>query len=132
MEDAKKMKVFVYGSLKRGNNVRGMHFFQDAVRVGQAQTTAGIYSMLDLGSFPGVILDGQQDINGEVYVIDELILSQLDAIEGYPDFYDRTEVDTTEGKAMMYFLPNEFAEDYDKNEESTRITATSKMLTWNL
>ena len=45
MEDAKKMKVFVYGSLKRGNNVRGMHFFQDAVRVGQAQTTAGIYSM---------------------------------------------------------------------------------------
>ena len=132
MEDAKKMKVFVYGSLKRGNNVRGMHFFQDAVRVGQAQTTAGIYSMLDLGSFPGVILDGQHDINGEVYVIDELILSQLDAIEGYPDFYDRTEVDTTEGKAMMYFLPNELAEDYDKNEESNRITATSKMLTWNL
>lgn len=125
------MKVFVYGSLKRGNNVRGMQFFQGAIRVGQAQTTAGIYSMLDLGSFPGVILDGTHDINGEIYIIDELILSQLDAIEGYPDFYDRTEVETTEGKALMYFLPNSFAEDYPKNEESDRITATSKMLTWN-
>jgi len=31
----------------------------------------------------------------------------------------------------MYFLPNSFAEDYPKNEESDRITATSKMLTWN-
>ena len=125
------MKVFVYGSLKRGNNVRGMQFFQGAIRVGQAQTTAGIYSMLDLGSFPGVTLDGKHDINGEVYIIDEQILSQLDAIEGYPDFYDRTEVETTEGKALMYFLPNSFAEDYPKNEESDRITATSKMLTWN-
>ena len=125
------MKVFVYGSLKRGNNVRGMQFFEGAIRVGQAQTTAGIYSMLDLGSFPGVILDGKHDINGEVYVIDELILSQLDAIEGYPDFYDRTEVETTECKALMYFLPNSFAQDYPKNEESDRITATSKMLTWN-
>ena len=131
MEDAKKMKVFVYGSLKRGNNVRGMQFFQGSMRVGQAQTTAGIYSMLDLGSFPGVTLDGKHDINGEVYIIDEQILSQLDAIEGYPDFYDRTEVETTEGKALMYFLPNSFAEDYPKNEESDRITATSKMLTWN-
>ena len=130
--DKESMKVFVYSSLKRGNKVRWMHFFQDAVRVGQAQTTAGIYSMLDLGSFPGVILDGQHDINGEVYVIDETILAQLDAIEGYPDFYNRTEVETTEGKAMMYFLPNEFAEDYEKNEDSNRITATSKMLTWNL
>ena len=129
--DKDSMKVFVYGSLKRGNNVRGMQFFQGAIRVGQAQTTAGIYSMLDLGSFPGVILDGKHDINGEVYIIDELILSQLDAIEGYPDFYDRTEVETTEGKALMYFLPNSFAEDYPKNEESDRITATSKMLTWN-
>ena len=129
--DKDSMKVFVYGSLKRGNNVRGMQFFQGAIRVGQAQTTAGIYSMLDLGSFPGVILDGKHDINGEVYIIDEQILSQLDAIEGYPDFYDRTEVETTEGKALMYFLPNSFAEDYPKNEESDRITATSKMLTWN-
>lgn len=129
--DKDSMKVFVYGSLKRGNNVRGMQFFEGAIRVGQAQTTAGIYSMLDLGSFPGVILDGKHDINGEVYVIDELILSQLDAIEGYPDFYDRTEVETTEGKALMYFLPNSFAQDYPKNEESDRITATSKMLTWN-
>ena len=101
MEDAKKMKVFVYGSLKRGNNVRGMQFFQGSIRVGQAQTTAGIYSMLDLGSFPGVTLDGKHDINGEVYIIDEQILSQLDAIEGYPDFYDRTEVETTEGKALL-------------------------------
>lgn len=130
--DKDGIKVFVYGSLKRGGNIRGMQFFQDAVNVGQATTTAGIYDMLDLGAFPGVIFDGQHDITGEVYIVDEPILAQLDAIEGYPDFYDRAEVETTEGKAFMYYLPGEFAQEYPNHENSPRIQTTSKMLTWTL
>ena len=43
--DKDSIKVFVYGSLKKGGNVRGMQFFQDAIHVGQAFTTAGIYDM---------------------------------------------------------------------------------------
>lgn len=131
-------KVFVYGSLKRGGNIRGSQMFKDAINVGQAQTTAGIYSMYDLGAFPGVTLDGKHDINGEVLLIDDKTLADFDMIEGYPDFYDKTEVETTEGKAIMYYLPNDRITDnqgnpaYFKNEESDQITATSKMLTWNL
>ena len=130
--DKDAIKVFVYGSLKRGGNVRGMQFFQDAIHIGQATTTAGIYDMLDLGAFPGVVFDGQHDITGEVYIVDENILAQLDAIEGYPDFYDRTEVETTEGKAFMYYLPADFAQEYPNHKDSQRIQATSKMLTWKL
>lgn len=130
--DKDSIKVFVYGSLKKGGNVRGMQFFQDAIHVGQAFTTAGIYDMLDLGAFPGVIIDGKHDITGEVYIVDETILAQLDAIEGYPDFYNRAEVETTEGKAFMYYLPSDYANEYPNHENSQRIQSTSKMLTWTL
>ena len=131
-------KVFVYGSLKRGGNIRGSQMFKNAINVGQAQTTAGIYSMYDLGAFPGVTLDGKHDINGEVLLIDDKTLADFDMIEGYPNFYDKTEVETPEGQAIMYYLPydrvtdNEGNPAYFKNEESDQITATSKMLTWNL
>lgn len=131
-------KVFVYGSLKRGGNIRGSQMFKSAINVGQAQTTAGIYSMYDLGAFPGVTLDGKHDINGEVLLIDDKTLAEFDIIENYPIFYDKTEVETTEGPAIMYYLPYDRVTDdkgnpvYYKNEESDQITATSKMLTWNL
>ena len=74
----------------------------------------------------------------QILLIDDKTLADFDMIEGYPDFYDKTEVETTEGKAIMYYLPNDRITDnqgnpaYFKNEESDQITATSKMLTWNL
>ena len=60
--------------------------------------------MLDLGPFPGVILEGDTTLTVEVYEVDEPTFQNLDMLEGYPSFYNRKQVDTSKGAAWIYFL----------------------------
>ena len=97
--------VFVYGTLKSGGQVRGLDLFNEhSSIVGKAKTVYPDYEMIDLGAFPGVITQGKNYIEGEVWNVSKQAAEELDAIEGYPDFYNKIQVDTTKGKAIMYFL----------------------------
>lgn len=99
-------KVFVYGTLKSGNTTRGLDQFGGATKVGDAITITAEYSLFDLGCFPGVTLDGCNRVQGEVWNVTDEVFKMLDRIEGYPDFYHRQEINTTAGKAWMYYLPH--------------------------
>ena len=100
-------RVFVYGTLKSGGEIRGLNQFgEGASIVGKAKTQYPDYEMSDLGAFPGVFLNGKFHIQGEVWEVSDEVMEQLDAIEGYPDFYNKQIVHTTQGKAWMYFLPD--------------------------
>lgn len=99
-------KVFVYGTLQSGNSARGLDKFPGATKINDAITVSANYSLFDLGAFPGVLLEGHNRIKGEVWSVTDEVFDALDRIEGYPDFYSRQQVDTTSGKAWMYYLPN--------------------------
>lgn len=79
-------KVFVYGSLKRGywNNrlLMGSKF------IGTGSTNDAEFRMYD-GTFPYVTTEGIDDVQGEVWEVDEATLRNLDALEGTPDHYVR-------------------------------------------
>ena len=106
-------RVFVYGTLKSGGAIRGLNQFgEGAAIVGKAKTMYPDYEMSDLGAFPGVFLNGKFHIEGEVWEVDDQVMEQLDAIEGYPDFYNRQVTHTTQGKAWMYYLGGEAYKDY--------------------
>mgnify|MGYP001185875526 CR=1 FL=1 len=125
-------KVFVYGTLKSGGSIRGLSNFGDgAVIVGKATTTYPDYKMIDLGAFPGVLMGGENKIQGEVWEVSDDVAEQLDAIEGYPDFYNKVPTETTEGKAMMYFLPKEYDGNYPEHEGSNHISLEGDTLFWN-
>lgn len=114
-------KVFVYGTLKSGGQIRGLNQFGDgAVIVGKAQTVYPDYDMIDLGAFPGVVKGGTYKIQGEVWEVDDETMQDLDAIEGYPDFYNREVTMTTQGKAWMYYLPRDTYAGYE-NVDSPQI-----------
>ena len=108
--DDKTYKVFVYGTLKSGGEIRGLHQFGDGASiVGKAKTEYPDYELVDLGAFPGVFEQGEHYIQGEVWEVDSETLSDLDSIEGYTgdpatNFYRRIVVPTTQGKAFMYVL----------------------------
>lgn len=126
-------KVFVYGTLKTGGTVRGLNTFGDgATIVGRATTEYPDYDMLDLGSFPGVVLGGQYKILGEVWEVDEETFQMLDGIEGYPTFYDRKLTHTTQGKAWMYVLNKHDYAEYPNFEDSNSIELHGDTLQWNL
>ena len=102
--------VFVYGSLKRGfgNNVvlHGAEFLQEAV-------TPPKYTMISLGAFPGVKLEGNTAIHGEVWRVNEEQLERLDRLEGYPSFYNREKIDIP-GLSVdpwMYYLDRDYGDE---------------------
>ena len=110
-------KVFVYGTLKSGGEIRGLNNMagpNNAEIVGIATTTYPDYDMMDLGAFPGVVMGGTKKIKGEVWLVDDETMEQLDAIEGYPEFYNRIPTETTQGKANMYFLGPEYKDKYSE------------------
>jgi gamma-glutamylcyclotransferase (GGCT)/AIG2-like uncharacterized protein YtfP len=97
-------KVFVYGSLKQGY---GNHPILGTSELVAQYVTEPKYTMYSLGAFPAVVLDGETAISGEVYDVNDSVFKALDRLEGYPTFYNRTQIDTPYGKAWMYYLESD-------------------------
>jgi gamma-glutamylcyclotransferase (GGCT)/AIG2-like uncharacterized protein YtfP len=119
-------KVFVYGTLKRGNLTKGLDQRNAGVTfVGSAVTSSPTYSLYDLGSCPAAVLSGDSYISGEVWLIDDRTMYDLDQIEGYPACYKRTQVDTTQGRAWIYHIPN-----IEKYNASSIEPSTNRIISW--
>ncbi len=80
------MLIFVYGSLRRGQQFHGE--LQSARYVATVQTEA-CYELVDLGPYPALIEGGATAITGELYEVDRTLLAQLDAFEEAPEIYQR-------------------------------------------
>ena len=109
------MKIFVYGSLRRGMHNDIHRFFErteaEAEYLGTTVVKGKMYS---LGAFPYITepfpYDRQGEVVlGEVYEIKSSrvkLLKALDRLEGYPSFYNRKMVSTALGEVWVYFIPN--------------------------
>tara|TARA_R110001592_G_scaffold86773_3_gene256203 strand:+ start:568 stop:1125 length:558 start_codon:yes stop_codon:yes gene_type:complete len=151
MADDQLTEVFVYGTLKSGGEIRGLDTFNKAKQtsmvegwpppianiVGKAKTVHPDFTMIDLGSFPGVVLittDGipHAYVQGEVWQVNKTVLNELDMIEGHPDFYERKKTETTQGIAWMYVLPESYIKMYKGAEdESSQVSYQDQTYIWN-
>ncbi len=102
------MYVFVYGTLKRGFS--NHYFLEDAKFIAQV-TTKDKFPMVNIiKAYPYIINDTRNghNIEGELYKIDEIILTKLDMLEGYPEHYDRRSIiviaENQEYRAIVYFI----------------------------
>ncbi|WP_254607034.1 gamma-glutamylcyclotransferase [Rhodoferax sp. BAB1] len=70
--------VFVYGTLRRGE-ANDINRLQPApLYLGPARISGALY---DLGPYPGLVLGGADQVQGEVYAIAPELERQLDVIE---------------------------------------------------
>lgn len=112
--EVKMYKVFVYGTLKRGG--RFHKALQDSTFLGEARTKHlyGAY----WNRYPVVTRKlSELQVHGEVYEVDDVVLKELDQIEGHPDLYIRDSVPVIldsgkEIEVLMYFLDLNEAELY--------------------
>jgi gamma-glutamylcyclotransferase (GGCT)/AIG2-like uncharacterized protein YtfP len=83
----KQVKLFVYGTLKRGNG--NNHFLDSASYLGHA-VSEDCYAMAANYAFP-MIWDSPvgNPVRGEIYRINAKILESCDHLEGYPRLYNR-------------------------------------------
>lgn len=102
------MKIWVYGSLKRdhgnGRLLKTSRFLGTAISEPE-------FTLLNLGSFPGIVREGTTAIHGEVYEVDDETLQRLDRLEGHPSFYERQHVavtldDGSTAQVEGYVLPS--------------------------
>ncbi|MBI5451219.1 MAG: gamma-glutamylcyclotransferase [Gammaproteobacteria bacterium] len=100
-EDAAGERLFVYGSLRRGE--ANHHWLAGASLLGAWQSTPA-YTMYDLGEYPGITAHGQTAIQGEVYQLPPAALARIDMLEEYPVVYTRRQVTTPFGTAWIYVL----------------------------
>ncbi|AXY02026.1 gamma-glutamylcyclotransferase [Vibrio alfacsensis] len=90
--------VFVYGTLRSGES--NHHYLSTAQFLGHHQTEPQ-FALYDLGPYPALSV-GQKSIQGEVYLINEETLIELDKLEDVPVEYHRETIVTPFGQAWIY------------------------------
>lgn len=101
------MKVAVYGSLMSGLYNYDNYLKGKSELLGQFQTEP-IFTLIDMKNFPGLLPDGKTSITMEVFDIDDIVLSDLDGLEGYrvdnpeDSYYIRKLMETPYGEAYYY------------------------------
>ncbi|WP_104037110.1 gamma-glutamylcyclotransferase family protein [Vibrio jasicida] len=90
--------IFVYGTLRKGEG--NHHFLNSAEFLGHHETEAQ-FALYDLGRYPALSV-GKKAIQGEVYLIDNETLVELDKLEDVPVEYRRESIITTFGQAWIY------------------------------
>ena len=100
------MYVFVYGTLKQG--CRNDHVLKGSEKIGDAITIDKFGLFED--NYPYLIEEPYYEVKGEVYLIDDKTLIELDKFEGAPDYYERKLikilVNDEEIDAFTYFRKN--------------------------
>ncbi len=101
MSEAAMTRVFVYGTLQRGD---GNHrVIEAASYLGEART-APAFTLVSLGPFPALVAGGITTVLGEVYEVDAGMLAQLDRLEGCPRFYQRHPIVLDDGTRVEAYL----------------------------
>ena len=101
----KRFLVAVYGSLMEG--LHNHRYLEDSKLKGSFLTEPS-YTLVDLGSFPGLYEDGTTSISMEIYEVDEHTLADIDNLEGYVEhdeelsMYNRKTMSTPFGEAFGY------------------------------
>lgn len=96
--------VGVYGSLRQGF---GNHpLLRDSEYI-KTSTMLMPFQMVSVGAFPALVpYDALRPVVLEFYWVNGDVFADLDILEGYPDFYDRTQFKVEEGMAWVYHFPN--------------------------
>ncbi len=88
----KNQRVFVYGTLKRG------HYFYPKYLEGQSDflsvATASLDYSLYIDGLPHLVREStDKPVKGELFMVDEVVLHELDSLEGHPIVYKRELID---------------------------------------
>ena len=104
-------RLFVYGSLRRG--CRHQDKLERAHFEGVSSTRAGYRLVHYEDGYPALVVDGSGKVEGEVYLVDLEVLSELDDFEDCPFLYQRSRIELSDGRgAVAYTIEAKLAMRY--------------------
>lgn len=101
-------KMFVYGTLKRGQSA---HDLMEGSKFLGEMSTHPRYSLYNMGGFPGMG-EGKEagGVHGELFEVDEDCLWRVDRYEGAPHLFKRAVIELADGtKAEAYMFNRSLA-----------------------
>lgn len=113
MSKPKIHRIFIYGSLKKGFKFHETYLAGDLSEP-QGKALASLeYSLYDNGMAHMIREKTDVQAKGEVYLVDEDVLKELDNFEGHPVVYKREMIDIVdengnEFTAWAYLRPKHF------------------------
>jgi gamma-glutamylaminecyclotransferase len=100
-------RIFVYGTLRRGGS--NHHLLCDFIPE-RTLWTPPDFTLIDLGTYPGLLSGGATAVLGEVYRVDAVTLRALDHLEDEGRHYHRRAIALADGsRAEAYLLDPRFA-----------------------
>jgi gamma-glutamylcyclotransferase (GGCT)/AIG2-like uncharacterized protein YtfP len=111
-------RLFVYGSLMTGE--RDHALLVDARLLGPANT-ASRYTLVDLGVYPALLVEGTTSVVGELYLVDPKTRFETDVKKECPVLFERIEIALDDGSA---------AEAYSMAEDKVRGRRRIKNGSW--
>ena len=107
----KDVRLFVYGSLKVG--FRHADVLRDAIRVCSA--SAEPFSLVRYGRYPALVASPSGVVHGELVLVDQALLLQLDEFEQCPNLYQRQAIPLRDGLlAYAYVIDSELEKHYSE------------------
>lgn len=95
-------KIGVYGSLRAGMY---NHDLLNNSQLVETKTVSVPFKMVSFGMYPALIPDEQNhNVVFEIYNVDNEVYSNVEILEGYPDFYQKA-LQTNDG-FEYYFVPD--------------------------
>lgn len=120
--DYGKIRIFVYGTLKKGRPNNPVLKYAGAEFLGYDSITLDA-SFVDMGHFPAIIhhsdpaeKDEQATIFGEVWFGSQDIIKSTDVLEGYPLFFSRIKMftDILHKRVWVYVLHEDWFAEVDQ------------------
>ena len=103
------VQVFVYGSLKQG--FRHASVIERAQRLGAS--AAEPFVLVRYGDYPAMVRAPSGVVLGELVLVDEQLLLELDEFEDCPELYQRERIGLKDGReAFAYLISPERARRY--------------------
>lgn len=131
MTEQKKVYVACYGSLRIGMQNEPVNYSAGAVHVGQGITCKNFDLFRYRGAyFPSVSLahsDNQKPVVVDVFETDmDGLTGPYDRLEGFPDFYNRTEIDVCmdDGRKITAWI-------YHINDKQEELVASGDWVKYN-
>ena len=95
------MRLFVYGTLMRGERAHNLlgtsPFISDAITLPE-------FTLVNLGSYPGLRAGGETAVVGEIYEVSHSTLRELDDYEEVPEVYLRISRTLAGAETMLYIV----------------------------